>query len=80
MEVKKRLNLFSYEDTINVNKKDGIILILYYVYLMTCTYLFGLMMFSTNLLYETSKYINNISLLRIILSVPMSYFNYSLLC
>ncbi|MGN8771779.1 CPBP family intramembrane glutamic endopeptidase [Paenibacillus barengoltzii] len=74
MEVKKRLNLFSYEDTINVNKKDGIILILYYVYLMTCTYLFGLMMFSTNLLYETSKYINNISLLRIILSVPMFVF------
>lgn len=54
MEVKKkRLNLFSYEDTINVNKKDGNILILYYVYLMTCTYLFGLMMFSTNLLYDS---------------------------
>ncbi|WP_374043747.1 CPBP family intramembrane glutamic endopeptidase [uncultured Paenibacillus sp.] len=68
MEVK---NLFSYEDTIDVNKKDGIILILYYVYLITCTYLFGLIMFNMNILYATSKYINNISLLMIMLSVPM---------
>ena len=52
MEVK---NLFSYEDTIDVNKKDGIILILYYVYLITCTYLFGLIMFNMNILYATSK-------------------------
>ena len=69
--MKRLTNLSAYDNHIIVKKKDGIVLILYYMYLLTCTYLYGLMIYRTNLLYETSKYISDYSLLMIIINLPI---------
>jgi len=55
-----------------MSRRDGVLALGYYVYLMMITFLFGYIMFRTMLLYEASKYIPNDQLLRITVDMLMS--------